>query len=171
MSLSSYKERKMNSNIKIGTKKENSTVESVQVGNPIKRSILGQARENTQIISGYFIKEQSYKEMVISRVNTFLCSILALLILTCLVSYYFVATGEIELNTIRKETLALNYDNEEMQNKLDNLQSYHNVDKTVAQTNILQRAKQVVELSAANLPSVNFNEGKETLNPHWFMGY
>lgn len=127
--------------------------------------------QETQIISGYFIKEKSYKEMVISRINNFLCCILALLVMVCLASYYFVINGEIQLNQIRKETLALNYENEEMQNKLDILQSYTNVDRQVAKTRILQRAKQVMELSAANLPDVDFDNKNKDVSPGWTMGY
>jgi len=172
LSLSSFIGKKLNKNIE-DTSSNIAPVLNAAVSNPVtfKRRSLGQTHENTQIISGYFIQEKSYKEMVIARINTGLCGILALLVMVCLVSYYFVATGEIELNKIRKETLALNFDNEEMQNELDNLQSYQNVDQTVARTKILQRAQQVVELSAANLPSVNFDESKEEFNPRWFMGY
>ncbi len=124
-----------------------------------------------QIISGYFVEDKSYKEMKISSVNTYLCLFLALLVSVCLVSYYFVTLGEIQLNKIQKETLALNYDNEEMQNKLDNLQSYYNVDKTVSKTNILGRAKQVVEFSAASVPDVNYKREKTSHTPSWSMGY
>jgi len=124
-----------------------------------------------QIISGYFVEDKTYKEMAISRVNTSLCLLLALLVSICLVSYYFVTLGEIQLNKIQKETLALNYDNEEMQNKLDNLQSYYNVDKTVSKTNILGRAKQVVEFSAASVPNVNYKREKTGHVPKWSMGY
>ena len=112
--------------------------------------------QQNQIISGYFIKEKSYKEMVIARINNFLCGVLSLLVLVCLVSYYYVINGEIQLNQIRKETLAINYENEDMQHRLDILQSFSNVDKQVTKTKILQTAKQVMELSAANLPNVNY---------------
>lgn len=140
---------------------------------PIHRPSLGNnpAREQSQIISGYFVQDKSYKEMAISRLNTSLCLILAFLVTVCIISYYFVTTGEIALNKIRKETLSLNYDNDEMQNQLDNLQSYYNVDKTVSKTNILGRAKQVMELSAANIPSVKYENKKNNYNPSWSMGY
>lgn len=127
--------------------------------------------QQNQIISGYFIKEKSYKEMVIARINNFLCGVLALLVMVCLVSYYYVINGEIQLNQIRKETLAINYENEDMQHKLDILQSFSNVDKQVARTKILQTAKQVMELSAANLPNVNYENKNVSPVPGWSMGY
>ena len=134
---------------------------------------MGAYRRNqgNQIISGYFVKEKSYKELAVARVNTFLCALLGFLVMVCLVSYYFVTMGEVSLNQIRKETLALNYENEDLQNKLDNLQSYYNVDMAVAKSNILQRATKVVELSAAQIPSVNFENRDNNQKNAWSMGY
>lgn len=128
-------------------------------------------QNNNQIISGYFVKEKSYKEMVIARVNSFLCALLGFLVFVCLVSYYFVTMSEVKLNQIRKETLALNYENEDLQNKLDNLQSFYNVDMAVAKSNMLQRATKVVELSAAKLPSVRFENQDNAQKKTWSMGY
>ncbi len=127
--------------------------------------------QQNQIISVYFTKEKSYKEMVIARINNFLCGVLSLLVLVCLVSYYYVINGEIQLNQIRKETLAINYENEDMQHRLDILQSFSNVDKQVTRTKILQTAKQVMELSAANLPNVNYENKNASPVPGWSMGY
>ncbi len=109
--------------------------------------------------------------MVIARINNFLCGVLSLLVLVCLVSYYYVINGEIQLNQIRKETLAINYENEDMQHRLDILQSFSNVDKQVTKTKILQTAKQVMELSAANLPNVNYENKNASPVPGWSMGY
>lgn len=137
----------------------------------ISKKINNQSVQQNQIISGYFIKEKSYKEMVIARVNNFLCGVLAFLVMVCLVSYYYVINGEIQLNQIRKETLAINYENEDMQHKLDILQSFSNVDRQVSRTKILQTAKQVIELSAANLPNVNYENKNVSPVPGWSMGY
>ena len=126
---------------------------SVGASNPILN-----ASENSQIISGYFLNEKSYKEMIVQRVNNFLYGVLAFLVLFCLVCYYFVSCKEVQLNKISRETLELNYENDELQNKVDSLQSYYNIDKAVSRTNILERAKHVVEVDAIALPDVNFNK-------------
>lgn len=133
-----------------------------------QRSIKGQ---KNPVISGYFVKEKSYKEIIISRINTFLCGILGCLVLVCLVSYYFVVQNEIELRKLSKETIALNYDNADMQNKLDNLQSFSNVDFAVTKSNTLTRAKKVIELSAANVPSVNYDRKKNEGLTNRYLGY
>ncbi len=95
--------------------------------------------------------------MIIQRVNNFLYGLLGFLVLFCLVSYYFVSCKEVQLNRISRETLELNYENDELQNKVDSLQSYYNIDKAVSKTNILERAQHVVEVDAVDLPNLNFN--------------
>ena len=126
----------------------------VVTSNPIQAT----ASENGQIISGYFLDEKPYKEMIIQRVNNFLCVVLGILVTFCLVCYYFVSCKEVQLNKISRETLELNYENEELQNKVDSLQSYYNIDKAVTKSNILERAKHVVEVNAIDIPEINSND-------------
>ena len=123
------------------------------------------------VISGYFVKEKSYKEIIISRINAGLCGILACLVMLCLASYYFVVKSEIELRKLSKETIALNFDNSDMQNKLDNLQSFSNVDMQVSKLNMLQRAKKVIELSAADLPDVHYDNFGKDATVNRYLGY
>ena len=97
------------------------------------------------IIEGYFPKENLVKDMAIKRVNKMLCVILSLLIGVVVISYYFVISCEMKLNDLSRQTIILNNENEELQNKLDSLKSFNNVDKTFQQNNMLQRAGQVIE--------------------------
>ena len=83
--------------------------------------------------------------MAIKRVNKMLCVILSLLIGVVIVSYYFVISCEMKLNDLSRQTIILNNENEELQNKLDTLKSFNNVDKTLQENNMLQRAGQVIE--------------------------
>lgn len=170
---SSYRASGMNASSIPGKSPISNPVSNRIAGDKISRNKKQDNRnaQQNQIISGYFIKEKSYKEMVIARINNFLCGVLALLVMVCLVSYYYVINGEIQLNQIRKETLAINYENEDMQHKLDILQSFSNVDKQVTRTKILQTAKQVMELSAANLPNVKYENKNTSPAPGWSMGY
>lgn len=154
---------KINSSKNKKNKKEEVIIETSEqiiyedstVSNPINPAVV-----NNQIISGYFVNEKSYKEMIIQRVNTFLYVILGTLVLFCLICYYFVSCKEVQLNKISRATLELNYENEELQNKVDSLQSYYNIDKAVSKTNILERAKQVVEVDAIDLPNFNYDNQK-----------
>ena len=105
------------------------------------------------IIEGYFPKENLVKDMAIKRVNKSLCIILSLLIAVVVISYYFVISCEVKLNDISRQTVILNNENEELQNKLDSLKSFSNVDKTLQQNNLLQRAGQVIETPEVTVDS------------------
>ena len=95
--------------------------------------------------------------MAIQRVNNFLYGVLGVLVICCFIGYYFVSCKEVQLNRISRDTLELNYENDELQNKLDTLQSYYNIDKAVSKANILERARHVVEVDAIDLPNLNLN--------------
>ncbi len=97
------------------------------------------------IIEGYFPKENLVRDMAIKRINKSLCIILSLLVAVVVISYYFVISCEMKLNDLSRQTVILNNENEELQNKLDSLKSFNNVDKTLQQNNMLQRAGQVIE--------------------------
>ncbi len=104
----------------------------------------------TPVINGYFPEaHKTYKEMAISRVNKTLCAILIMFIMISAVSYYFVTSSEITLNKYRKQVLALNDENVELQNKLDYLKSYYNVDKAMQKQHLLQKAKNVIEVKGS----------------------
>ncbi len=124
-------------------------------------------KPNSQIISGYFVSEKSYKELIIARVNKFLYSVLGFLVVFCAVCYYFVSCKEVQLNQISRATLELNYENDELQNKVDSLQSYYNIDKAVSKNNILERARNVVEVDASDIPQVNIKSANK--NNHTFV--
>lgn len=129
------------------------------------------ANNKPQIISGYFIQEVPRKEKAISKFNKLLCTILAVLVVVCMASYYSVVTSELELNNLRKETLSLNYENEELRNELDRKQSYNNVDKVVSDKNNLKMASEIIKVKASNVPVVNQNRERKTNNSAWTLGY
>ena len=97
------------------------------------------------IIEGYFPKEILVRQMAIKRVNKTLCVIISLLIAVVVVSYYFVITCEMKLNDLSRQTVILNNENTDLQNQLDRMKSFNNVDKTFQKNNMLKRAGQVIE--------------------------
>ena len=116
-----------------------------QVQEQTKKSFVDKSVQNlavNSIIEGYFPKENLVKDMAIKRVNKTLCVIL---IGVVIVSYYFVISCEMKLNDLSRQTVILNNENEELQNRLDTLKSFNNVDKTLQENNMLQRAGQVIE--------------------------
>ena len=58
-----------------------------------------------------------------------------------------------------------------MQNKLDRMQSLSNVDMQVSKSNILKRAKEVIELPLKGVPSVDYDPNKYNSTMNWSLGY
>ena len=116
------------------------------------------------IIEGNFPKENVVRQMAVKRVNKTLCVILSLLIMVVIISYYFVISCEIKLNDLSRQTIVLNNENAELQNRLDTLKSFSNVDKTLQQNNMLQRAGHVIETpevtAETTAPAVKFKKKK-----------
>lgn len=145
---------------------------------------------DNKVISGYFNKYVVYKETVIAKVNSTLSFILFLLVLLTVGSYYFTSLSEVKLNALRKEVIAINDENIELQNKLDYLSSFYNVDRTIKNANILQTAKRVMEVDANNYdnqsqfgkrklkkqkkefnPSFKLNKTPKDTNHKYMIGY
>lgn len=129
--------------------------------------------KTSPIIKGYFPQYKTYEEMAISKINKSLCILLGVFLLFSLISYYFVTANEMTLNKLRKETITLNDENTDLQNKLDNLKSYYNVDKTMKSKNLLHKAKDVIEVqetkqSVSSSPVDVLNERQSF---KWSLGY
>ena len=95
------------------------------VNNPI--------REENQVIEGYFQKEISQKAMAIRKVNKTLCALLGVAVLIAFVGYYFAMSNELTLNKLSRQITTLNDENAELQNQLDRLKSFNNVDSKMMQ--------------------------------------
>ena len=114
------------------------------------------------IIEGYFPKENVVRQMAIKRVNKMLCIMICTLIAIVVVSYYFVLSCEMKLNDLSRQTVILNNENTDLQNQLDKLKSFSNVDKTFQQNNMLKRAGQVIETQAVAPEAVDTHTTKST---------
>ncbi len=128
-------------------------------------------KRNDQVISGYFPK-QSAKAMAIEKVNKTLCGLLICAILISAVSYFFVVSSEIKLNECSRKTTMLNVENAELQNKLDKLKSFNNVDITMQKHNFLQRPEKVIEATDDNSNLTNSKKTQSNQRPKaWTIGY
>lgn len=107
------------------------------------------------IIEGYFPMENVVRQTAIKRINKTLCILIATLVAVVIVSYYFVLSCEIRLNDLSRQTVILNNENSDLQNQLDRLKSFNNVDKTFQQNNMLKRSGQVVETPAVTVDSTD----------------
>ena len=123
------------------------------------------------IIEGYFPKENFKKEMAIRKINTTLIVLLGIFLVVTAVSYYFATANEIVLNNLSRQTIVLNDENFDLQNKLDKLKSFNNVDITMQKNNLLQKAQQVIEIPAVSSNEIN-DKKLEAQKPFvWAIGY
>ena len=126
----------------------------------------------TQVIEGYFQKEVSQKTMAIRKVNKTLCGLLGVAILSAFISYYFAMSNELALNTLSRQITTLNDENAELQNNLDRLKSFNNVDDKMMRNNILTKAEKVIEVQAVNLAEpVSAIPATKTASFNWSIGY
>jgi hypothetical protein len=133
------------------------------VNNPIK--------EENQVIEGYFQKEISQKAMAIRKVNKTLCALLGVAILFAFVSYYFAMSNELTLNKLSRQITTLNDENAELQNNLDRLKSFNNVDNKMMQYNMLTKAEKVIEVQAVNSNIPIVTKPEKTASFNWAIGY
>lgn len=126
---------------------------------------------NNPIIEGYFPKENVKKEMAIRQINTTLTVLLGIFIMLTAVSYYFATANEMVLNNLSRQTTVLNDENADLQNKLDKLKSFNNVDMTVSKSNMLKKAQQVIEIPAVTSNAVADKKLSAQKPFSWAIGY
>lgn len=128
-------------------------------------------RGESQVIEGYFQKEISQKAMAIRKVNKTLCGLLGVTVLVAFVSYYFAMTNELTLNKLSRQITTLNDENAELQNHLDRLRSFNNVDSKMMQYNMLQKAVKVIEVQAVQSTTPVVTKPEKTASFNWAIGY
>ena len=122
------------------------------------------------VIEGVFEQEDDERQMAIRKLNFTLCIMLIALIAITTVSYYFATANEMTLNKISRETVVLNDENSELENQLDKLKSFNNVDKSMQKNNLLSKAKQVIEVTEVDTANVaKADTDQKVLN--WAIGY
>ena len=123
------------------------------------------------VIEGIFEQEDNEKQMAIRKLNFTLCILLAILIAVTTVSYYFATATEMTLNDLSRETSVFNDENVELENQLDKLKSFNNVDKSMQKNNLLTKAKQVIEVEEVNSVGITKNTSDNKAVFSWSIGY
>ena len=125
----------------------------------------------SQVIEGYFQKEVSQKAMAIRKVNKTLCALLGVAVFVTFISYYFAMSDELTLNKLSRQITALNDENAELQNHLDRLKSFNNVDDKMMQYNMLSKADKVIEVQAVSSVAPAETKNTKTASFNWAIGY
>ncbi len=128
--------------------------------------------KDSHVINGFFPKS-SVKAMAIKKVNNTLCGLLLCVIIISAISYFFVVISEIKLNDCSRKTALLNVENAELENKLDKLKSFNNVDLTMQKNNLLQRPEKVIEATEINSGKTESKKqlSNSTKPKAWAIGY
>ena len=92
-------------------------------------------------------------------------------VLVAFVSYYFAMSDELALNKLSRQITALNDENSELQNNLDRLKSFNNVDDTMMQKSMLAKAQNVIEVPAVVSDVPVTNDSVKTASFSWAIGY
>lgn len=125
----------------------------------------------TQVIEGYFQREISQKALAIRKVNKTLCALLGVAIFMAFVSYYFAMSDELALNKLSRQITTLNDENAELQNQLDRLKSFNNVDNIMMKNNMLSKAVKVIEVQAVPSTAAVVTKPEKTASFNWTIGY
>ncbi|MCQ2958035.1 MAG: hypothetical protein MJ180_03925, partial [Candidatus Gastranaerophilales bacterium] len=72
--------------------------------------------------------------------------------------YTIVSLSETKLSNLHSKISELNYENIELENKLENVKSYYSVDTKVSSTADFDKAKNVLEVNHVNAKTVEHNE-------------
>lgn len=123
------------------------------------------------VIEGYFPKENTKKEMAIRQINTTLTALLGVALCIMVIGYYFATANEMTLNNLNRQTVILNDENSDLQNKLDKLKSFNNVDITMQKNNMLQKAQQVMEVPAVSSSVISHKKIDAQKPFTWAIGY
>ncbi len=84
----------------------------------------------------------------LSRLNKSLCSLLLIIMIIMFISYYITTLIQLELSKLTSATSKLNNENVELQNNLDKLMSYNNVEELVRRSGVLDSARHVIEMES-----------------------
>ncbi|MFH0702143.1 MAG: hypothetical protein V2B14_01205 [bacterium] len=129
-----------------------------------------QTATRNSIIKGDFPVNENLRELAIFKFNRFLSFFLVLTILAAMISYSMVIAKESILTKIHKKTNEVNFENIELQNKVDYAKSLYNINDKITKINFLKKADKVLEVKASSLGSVvEKNIDKIELQP--ILGY
>ncbi len=113
---------------------------------PIKREVTKVKKEQR--------KPHKTREQLVLMLNTAFLVLIGVFSVGFLIIYSLVAVKEDKLASLHSKINELNYENIELENKLENVKSYYSVDNKVAESNTLDKAKKVIEIDTLNQKEV-----------------
>ena len=120
---------------------------------------------NKSIISRKFPPHSTiYKKPVVFKINIILAFILLTAIILAMISYMVVISKENSIKKFHFTTNKINYENIELQNKVDYLKSFYIINTKVQKIPFLKKADKVLEVKAKNkMPLFSPTRKKENI--------
>jgi len=101
------------------------------------------------IVSGNFPQKPSlYEKPAILKTNKILAFSLLMVVILSMTSYLFVLSKESRVKELHSATNKLNYENVELQNKVDYLKSFYVLDDKVQKIDFLKKPDQIIEVQS-----------------------
>jgi hypothetical protein len=113
-----------------------------------------QYNDKDSLIQAQFPRHENFRELAIFRFNRFLGYVLILSTIASIVSYSMVAARENTLAKIHSKTNDINFENIELQNKVDYARSFYNINNKVAGVNFLKKPDAVMEVKGSTVSPV-----------------
>ena len=110
------------------------------------------------------VRPKSNQEKIL-RLNYALVCFGGVVAIAFIAIYSMVALSETRLANLHSEISDLNYENIDLENKLENVKSYYSVDTKVSSNASFEKAKNVIEVEQVNAKTVQHQEPQgSTLN-------
>lgn len=107
-----------------------------------------------------------YKKPALFGINIILGLMLLITIILSMVSYFAVTARESRIKELHASTNQLNYENIELQNKVDSLKSFYVIDTKVQKIDFLKKPDKVMEVNeTANTRTVKDKEDFKNIIP------
>jgi hypothetical protein len=126
--------------------------------NTYRKDYQYQYNDKDSLIQAQFPRHESFKEIAIFRFNRFLGYVLILSTIASMISYSVVAAKENTLAKIHSKTNDINFENIELQNKVDYARSFYNINNKVAGVNFLKKPDTIMEVKGSNVNPVIVEE-------------
>lgn len=107
----------------------------------------GQAQN--PIVRGKFPVHQSSRNYSSYRLNKVLASLMVFCFLLSMTTYTFVLNKESMISDLHKQINETNFENIDLQNRVDHLQSFYNINKRVSKVDFLKQADKIIEVESA----------------------
>jgi len=145
--------------------------------NTYREEIFAENQTNP-IVRGRFQEQEQQKTLTViqgerqqkNKLNRVLATVMIMLTCVTFTSYSFVSESEKKLNKLGKEIVYYTNENMDLQNQLDNLNSFRHVDKVIKANTALDTAKKIMEIPAVQLA----DSQKAVYVPqihNWVIGY